>query len=145
MAVALPTDTSHLRLETRQYELFNVPLGQGVSRRRVGFGAVTCLVWWGLLAAAGLSPFWAFGPALFVVPPFAVVFVGTSVGDDGRMRMVRWYDAALGRWPGRRAPIGNPLLPVIGDEVMRLRVVTELRPTRRGSAPSEDGPVRACG
>lgn len=140
MAVVLPTDTAYLRWETRQYELCNVPLGHGVSRRRLGLGVPVCLGWWVLLAVVGVDPWWALGPAVFVVPPFTVVFLGTAVGDDGRMRLVGWYDAVSARWPGRRRPLGNPLLPAGDGGVLRLRVVTELRANGRAPARPEPSP-----
>ena len=39
MALQLPTDTASLRLETKQYELFNKRLGNGVQRRVLTIGA----------------------------------------------------------------------------------------------------------
>jgi hypothetical protein len=110
MAFPLPTDTQHLQLETRQYELFNRPLGQGIVRRRLYLGAAVCVVWFTVLLVVGLNPLSRLGPALFIVPPFAIVYMGTRIGDDGRMTAVRSYDAVLARLPSRRQRIGNPLL-----------------------------------
>lgn len=114
MALSLPTDTQHLQLETRQYELFNRPLGQGIVRRRLYLGAAVCVVWFTVLLVVGLNPLSRLGPALYIVPPFATVYIGTRTGDDGRMTALRWYDAVLARLPSRRQRIGNPLLQSAG-------------------------------
>lgn len=135
MGFQLPTDTQHLRVETRQYELFNRPLGQGIVRRRLYVGVAVCAVWCGLLLLIGLNPLSRLGPLLSIVPPFAVVYMGTRAGDDGRMAAMRWYDAVLARSPRRRKPIRNPLLMAAGDERALLRIdrhMTELHPRNTG-------------
>jgi hypothetical protein len=138
MALSLPTDTQHLQLETRQYELFNRPLGQGIVRRRLYLGAAVCVVWFTLLLVVGLNPLSRLGPALFIVPPFATVYMGTRTGDDGRMTALRWYDAVLARLPSRRQRIGNPLLESAAQPTATpIRIdgqMTELHP-RTGSGP----------
>jgi hypothetical protein len=137
MALSLPTDTQHLRLETRQYELFNRPLGQGIVRRRLYLGVVVCLVWVALLLLVGVNPLSRLGPAVYIAPPFAIVYLGTRVGDDGRMAMMRWYDALLARLPGRRACIRNPLLGNAELPSGRLRIgtgMTELHPRSEAEA-----------
>jgi hypothetical protein len=62
MPLVLPTDTQHLQLETRQYELFNRPLGQGIVRRRLYVGAAVCVVWFAVLLVAGVNPLSRLGP-----------------------------------------------------------------------------------
>lgn len=140
MTFQLPTDTQHLQVETRQYELFNRPLGQGIVRRRLYVGAAVCAVWFLLLLIIGLSPLSRLGPALYLVPPFATVYIGTRTGDDGRMTALRWYDALLARSPRRRQPVGNPLLASAQQarpEPIRIDgQMTELHPA------SGNGPVR---
>lgn len=131
MPLVLPTDTQHLQLETRQYELFNRPLGQGIVRRRLYVGVAVCVVWFAVLLVAGVNPLSRLGPAVFIVPPFAFVYMGTRVGDDGRMAAMRWYDALLSRTPRRRTRIRNPLLESADGEPARLRIdgqMTELHP-----------------
>lgn len=135
MGFQLPTDTQHLRLETRQYELFNRPLGQGIVRSRLYVGVAVCAVWCGLLLLIGLNPLSRLGPLLYIVPPFAVVYLGTRAGDDGRMTAMRWYDALLARSPRRRQLIRNPLLAAAGEDRAPLRVgrqMTELHPHSTG-------------
>ena len=145
MVVVLPTDTQHLGVETRQYELFNHPLGQGIPRRTIGIGAVVCAAWWLVLVVVGADPVSRLGPMLFLVPPFTLVYLGTRVGDDGRMRLLAWYAAVLARAPARRRVIRNPLLPAAaGYQVvpLRPRVVTLLcpagvcLPVANGGAPN---------
>jgi hypothetical protein len=131
MGFPLPTDTQHLRLETRQYELFNRPLGQGIVRRRLYVGVAACVVWCGLLLLIGVNPLSRLGPAVYIVPPFAAVYMGTRTGDDGRMAAMRWYDALLARTPRRRTRIRNPLLVSAPSELAPLHIggqMTELHP-----------------
>ena len=138
MGFQLPTDTQHLRVETRQYELFNRPLGQGIVRRRLYVGVVVCGVWCGLLLLMGLNPLSRLGPMVYIVPPFALVYMGTRAGDDGRMTAMRWYDAVLASTPRRRKPIRNPLLMAAGDRQAPLRIarhMTELHPHSTNNRP----------
>lgn len=131
MGFQLPTDTQHLRLETRQYELFNRPLGQGIVRRRLYIGVAVFGAWCGLLLLIGLNPLSRLGPLLYGVPPFAFVYMGTRAGDDGRMAAMRWYDAVLARSLRRRTPIRNPLLAAAAGQRQLLRIdrhMTELHP-----------------
>jgi len=131
MPVQLPTDTQHLQLESRQYELFNRSLGQGVPRRKMYLGAAAVLVWFPLMLLIGLTPLSPLGPFLYIVPPFAVVFLGTRLGNDGRMELMRWYDALLARTPSRRRPIRNPLQLAGGHDTGPIRLhgqTTEVHP-----------------
>jgi hypothetical protein len=131
MPVQLPTDTPHLHLETRQYELFNRPLGQGIPRRKLYLGAITFVAWALLLLLFAVNPLSRLGPFLYVVPPFALVFFGTKLGDDGRMNLMRWYDLLLARTPRRRHRIGNPLQPADKNGARPIRIdgcVTEIHP-----------------
>ena len=45
MALQLPTDTASLRLETKQYELFNKRLGNGIQRRVLTIGVAVAVPW----------------------------------------------------------------------------------------------------
>lgn len=131
MPFQLPTDTQHLQLETRQYELFNRPLGQGIPRRTLYLGVGVCVVWFTILLIIGVSPLSRVGPLAYIVPPFATVYLGTRVGDDGRITALRWYDAVLARLPKRRRHIRNPLLAVVRGTPVALRItggMTELHP-----------------
>ncbi len=135
MPLQLPTDTQHLQLETRQYELFNRPLGQGIARRKMYVAVVVCVVWFALMLLFGLNPISRFGPTLYIVPPFAFVYFGTKAGDDGRMNLLLWYDAILARLPSRRKIIRNPLLSLGDYKAEPIRIdaqMTELHPRTTG-------------
>lgn len=136
MPLQLPTDTQHVRLETRQYELFNRPLGQGIARRKMAIGIVTAVAWWSILLLCGLSPFWRFGPMIYIVPVFLFVWRGTQKDESGRMQLLQWYDWLLSRLPSRRKVITNPLITLGGykPEIIRIEATTELHP-RAADAP----------
>jgi len=144
MPMTLPTDTVHLRLETRQYELFNRPLGQGISRRKLGIGAMVGVLWLVVMLIAMVNPLSGVGPALYIVPPFAVVHVGTRLDDSGRMRMLLWYDAALARMPQRRVVLRNPLMDTAHHtpRVLRIAVTTEVHPTQPARTSSRSQRTR---
>lgn len=141
MALTLPTDTAHLRLETRQYELFNRPLGQGIPRRKIAITAIVGGVWLLLMAILGVSPLSKFGPMIYLVPPFLVVFFGCRTDESGRMNLLVWYDAILSRSPNRRRTIRNPLMTFGGYTPAPIRITTqtELRPRQHDHslAPSQ--------
>jgi hypothetical protein len=145
MALQLPTDTQHLALDTRQYELFNRPLGQGISRRRIYLAALVCLLWWVPLAVLGVNPLTRLGPTLFLVPPFVVVYFGTRTGDDGRLALMRWYDAVLAITPARRRVIHNPLLPAAASTPATVRLdhlIVEIHPDIMMLGPADAEPAQ---
>lgn len=134
MPLTLPTDTTHLRFETRQYELFNRPLGQGIARRKIGIATAAGVVWVLVMLIFGVNPLTRFGPTLYLVPPFLFVYFGTRTDESGRMNLLVWYDALLARLPGRRRVLGNPLMQ-LGEytpEVVTFAVETELHPRKIG-------------
>lgn len=126
MALTLPTDTQHVRLQTRQYELFNRPLGQGIERSKVWTAVAAGLVWFSLLALIGINPLTRFGPLAYLGPVAGFVINGTRVGDDGRMVLLAWYDALLAKLPRRRRRITNPLLHTddAAHEVLTMQVTS---------------------
>jgi hypothetical protein len=140
--LVLPTDTSYLAPVTRQYELFGRPLGPGVPRRTLAVAVVACAVWWTLLVLFGVSLVTRVGPAVFLVPPVVVVHTATRVADDGRITLLRWYDAALAALPARRRPVGNPLLELHGYRPvpLTLEVTTEVHDLPHGDAVVLRGP-----
>ncbi|WP_436501812.1 hypothetical protein [Actinokineospora sp. HUAS TT18] len=130
MPVQLPTDTSYLRLETRQYELFGRPLGQGIARRKLAAGAVFAILWALTLLAIGVDPLTRLGPMLYIGPIAGFVVLGTRTDDSGRMRLIAWYDRVLARTPGRNRALGNPLLDIgpTRSAAIALHVMAELHP-----------------
>ncbi|MGM1064295.1 hypothetical protein [Saccharothrix sp. Mg75] len=124
----LPTDTVHLKLQTRQYELFGRSLGRGVERRILLIGAVSVALWWAVLLLLGMPILHRLSPLVFLVPPVVFVLYGTRRDDTGRMMLAAWRDWAQFRMPPRRAAIGNPLLDITGHRphAIRLLVTTRL-------------------
>ncbi|GAB2992356.1 hypothetical protein [Saccharothrix stipae] len=124
----LPTDTVHLKLQTRQYELFGRSLGRGVERRALLIGAVGFALWWAVLLLLDMPILHRLSPLVFLVPPVVFVLYGTRRDDTGRMMLAAWRDWAQFRMPSRRAVIGNPLLEITGrrSDPIRLLVTTPL-------------------
>lgn len=124
----LPTDTVHLRLQTRQYELFGRSLGRGVERQVLLIGAVSVALWWAVLLLLGMPILHRLSPLVFLVPPVVFVLYGARRDDTGRMVLAAWRDWAQFRMPPRRVPIGNPMLDVTDHrpDPIRLLVTTHL-------------------
>ncbi|MEO6086793.1 MAG: hypothetical protein ABIQ18_27130 [Umezawaea sp.] len=135
----LPTDTQHIRLRTRQFELFNRSLGQGIERRTMLIAAVAAGVWWLVLFIVGMPVLTRFSPLVYLVPPAFVVINGTRQDDSGRMVLMGWYDWLLSRRPARRRVIRNPLLNLesYSPTILRLSVTTELL---HRTGPNEESP-----
>ena len=131
MALQLPTDTSSLRLETKQYELFNKRLGNGIHRRVLTIGAAVAVPWVSLLVLMGVPLLSRFGPQAYLVPPFILVYRAIRRDESGRMAIMGWYDRALAHRPSRRRPTRNPLLPAVATAArgrQRLIVAAVLQP-----------------
>ena len=132
MALQLPTDTASLRLETKQYELFNKRLGNGIQRRALTIGVAVALPWVCLLLLVGVPLLSRFGPQVYIVPPFIAVYRAIRRDESGRMAVMGWYDKALTLKGSRRRPIRNPLLPGMATASRRphqLAVIALLRPS----------------
>src|SRR6476620_5044075 len=95
MALQLPTDTASLRLETKQYELFNKRLGNGIHRRVLTISLSVAAPWVILMLLVGVPLFSRFGPQAYIVPPFIVVYRATRKDESGRMVVMGWYDKIL--------------------------------------------------
>ena len=131
MALQLPTDTASLRLETKQYELFNKRLGNGIQRRVMTIGVAVAVPWVLLLLLLGVPLFSRFGPQAYIVPPFVLVYRAIGRDESGRMAVMAWYDKALAFKPSRRRPTRNPLLPGVATKPrgpQRLAVTALLQP-----------------
>lgn len=123
----LPTDTQTVHPPTRQFELFGRQLGAGIDRRRLLVGGVAALVWVALLALIGVDFFAQFGPMLYIVPPAVLSVLGTRMGDDGRMALMRGYDRVLARRSLRRQVLRNPALPAASRSAAPLRLTVHTR------------------
>lgn len=128
MPLRLPTDTQHISLRTRQYELFGRSLGQGVERQSLLIAAIAVIVWWTLLIIIGVPLLTRFSPLVYLVPPAAFVINSTRRDDTGRIVLVRWWDWLLSKRPSRRRTITNPLLELNRPAplVLRITVASEL-------------------
>jgi hypothetical protein len=131
VALQLPTDTASLRLETKQYELFNKRLGNGIQRRVMTISVAIAVPWVTLLLLVGVPLFSRFGPQAYIVPPFILVYRAIRRDESGRMAVMAWYDKALVFKPSRRRAVRNPLLPIISTRArgpQRLAVTALLQP-----------------
>ena len=131
MALQLPTDTASLRLETKQYELFNKRLGNGIQRRVLTIGVAVAVPWVSFLLLIGVPLFSRFGPQAYFVPPFILVYRAIRRDESGRMAVMGWYDKALAYKSYRRRPTRNPLLPGVATQArgpQRLVVTALLHP-----------------
>ena len=85
------TLTHHFEIETRQYDLLGIDLGEGARRRMIIFGAVIILLWIALL-----FPFIGVPQkstvSLYVVPPFVITAFGWRAGKfhERRRRVTEW-------------------------------------------------------
>ncbi|WUJ70094.1 hypothetical protein OG809_34000 [Kribbella soli] len=84
------TLTHHFEIETRQYDLLGIDLGEGARRRMIIFGAVIIVLWIALL-----FPFIGVPKkptvSLYVVPPFVITAFGWRPGKFHERRWVlRW-------------------------------------------------------
>jgi hypothetical protein len=85
------TLTHHFEIETRQYDLLGIDLGEGARRRMIIFGAVVVVAW-----VALLTPFLGVPTktttTLYVVPPFVITAFGWRSGKyhERRRRVTEW-------------------------------------------------------
>lgn len=116
----LRTFTKHYELESRQYELFGIDLGEGIRRRALLVGVAAVVAWVGVLYAVGLS----LRPSTFlawVAPPLVLAYYGTQPDASGRRsRLAEWRDAVRFAVAGRRPLTGlRRDLPVERPVVVR--------------------------
>jgi hypothetical protein len=101
------TLTHHFEIETRQYDLLGIDLGEGARRRMIIFGAVIVLTWVALLA-----PFLGVPSkptvSLYVVPPFVITAFGWRPGKfhERRRRVTEWALAVRYALRAHRPVIG---------------------------------------
>ena len=76
------TLTHHFEIETRQYDLLGIDLGEGARRRMIIFGAVIILVWTGGLLSYAAAVGWG--------------LVGAIVGTLGAGQPILTVAAAIG-------------------------------------------------
>lgn len=106
--LSMPTDTVHVTLESRQYNMFNLDLGEGVARRKMLVSAIVGGVWVTLMLIIGVPLMNA--PWAYVVPPTLLVVFATKLDAGGRPNYASWLDRF--RFLLRRR---RPLIPPVGE------------------------------
>lgn len=132
-ALTLYDDTKHVNLRGRQYNLFNVDLGEGIVRDHLGLGAMAAVGW---LAVMWLLPSLP-GPAglvvaLWLAPPWLLTKAALMPDRGGRPRYALWWCRT--RYLARRH---RPVVPPLGHRPVRrwlTRLEPLLRPTRAPGA-----------
>ena len=132
-ALTLYDDTKHVNLQGRQYNLFNVDLGEGIVRDHLALGAIIAAGW---LAFMWLLPSLP-GPigvvvAVWVAPPWLLTKAALLPDHGGRPRYALWWCRA--RYLARRH---RPIVPPLGRRPIRrwlTRIEPLLRPTRAPGA-----------
>ncbi len=126
------TLTHHFEIETRQYDLLGIDLGEGARRRMILFGAVITLVWVGFLV---LIFGWPDKPtvSLYVVPPFVITAFGWRPGKnhERRRRVTEWALSARYVLRAHRPVIALGARAADKSEYLRL---SERIPLRRMAA-----------
>ncbi len=147
----LPTDTAHVRIESRQYRIFSVDLGEGIARWKAGVAAVLVAPYWlALTAVFHLSPLAGHGRGglLFLFPPVVAVWAALRPDAGGRPRYALWLDRGRFRVRRSRPMIEGPLAATAPGRpflVCAQWVVLDPARTRRLSrhtAPDRPRPVQ---
>jgi hypothetical protein len=101
------TLTHHFEIETRQYDLLGIDLGEGARRRMIIFGAVIVAAWVGLLMLVFGLPEKS-TVSLYIVPPFVVTAFGWRPGKyhERRRRVTEWALSARYALRAHRPVIG---------------------------------------
>jgi hypothetical protein len=101
------TLTHHFEIETRQYDLLGIDLGEGARRRMIIFGAVIVVLW-----VAVLIPFLGVPSkttvSFYIVPPFVITAFGWRPGKyhERRRRVTEWALAVRYALRAHRPVIG---------------------------------------
>ena len=91
----LPTDTTHVRIESRQYRIFKLDLGEGVPRRKLAVGAAIIAPYWLILGVIfHLSPLAGQGKGgiAYIAPAALLVFLALRPDEGGRASYVLVLD-----------------------------------------------------
>lgn len=100
----LPTDTALVRIESRQYKLFGVDLGEGIARTTLSVGACAFVPWFILCWLLGVPV--VDGLLVWLAPPVFGTWAARSRDEGGRLRYRGWIDF-VGWAVRRQAPIIN--------------------------------------
>lgn len=97
MTLPLPTDTGHLKIESRQYRIFTWDLGEGIPRSSLKVGALIFIPWLLLMWAIGipmLSGAWLF---VWLLPPALLTWRSVQRDKSGRVGLQGMLDAVAFR------------------------------------------------
>ncbi len=97
----MPTDTAHVRIESRQYRVFNFDLGEGIPRATMKVGLLFFAPWFALCWIVGLPLLG--GLVFWIAPPSVVTLRALSRDAGGRLRLRGWIDRVLWWLRGSRA------------------------------------------
>jgi len=150
------TFTKHFHIETRQHEVFNLDLGEGVPRRMLVFGVVVILAWVALLAPIVRTPS-AQTFSFYVIPPvlFAYFAFQESATQPRRKNITTWAIKArymvVGHRPlirlGARSAYRSEYLPISEripfDAVLRHIAPWALTPAWERDQASNEELIRA--
>lgn len=100
----LPTDTALVKIESRQYRLFRLDLGEGIPRVAIKVGAAIVPPW--LLACWLLGVPIVHGLLIYALPPALVTWRALTRDEGGRLRLRSWGDR-LAWLTSRHQPIVN--------------------------------------
>lgn len=111
----LPTDTAHVRIESRQYRIFNFDLGEGIVRWKAAVAAMIIAPYWVTLLLIGVTPLSGTGRGgvVFIFPAVVMVWMALRPDAGGRPQYALWLDR--GRYLTRRRR------PMIATPVARVR------------------------
>lgn len=101
------TLTKHFNLDTKQHELFNLDLGEGIPRRMLVFGVVVTVLWWLLLWPIVGMPN-RYTASLYLIPPVLLAFYGYRESDaqPRRKALTQWAIKARYLLSGHKPVIG---------------------------------------
>lgn len=101
------TLTRHFHIETRQHEVFNIDLGEGVPRRMLMLGVVVTLAWVALMAPiVGVPNRFTF--SFYVLPPVLLAYFGfqEDAHQPRRRNLTTWAIRSRYATVGHRPIIG---------------------------------------
>ena len=107
----LPTDTAHVRIESRQYRIFRFDLGEGIVRWKAAVAAAIVAPYWVTLLILGVTPLSGTGRGgvLFLFPAVVMVWAALRPDVGGRPRYALWLDRIRFLARRHRPMIASPL------------------------------------
>lgn len=127
MTLPLPTDTGHVRIESRQYRIFQWDLGEGIPRSNLKVAALIFVPWLLLMWAIGipmLSGGWLF---VWLLPPTLATWKSVQRDRSGRVGLQGMLDALAFRTQRERHRLinGETAYPDTGEELQAEFVILE--------------------